>query len=308
MKKIVLIIPYFGKWPLWFDTYLISVAANPTIHWLCPTDCEIPKEHPENITFIPFTLKDMNVYVNEIVEANVLLSPRKFCDLKPGYGEIFHEHIKEYDFWGICDMDIVWGNIRKFITPEILNQYDIISSRKENISGHFTLFRNTSEINRLYKKLPDHKARFEVPEFKWTDEVVLSEYIRTSSSFKESGIRVFWSTILCNQERGRDSHQEYYLDRWKWGNGIVTNTKTEEEIMYLHFINWKRTMKYNKVKYEHQPNSFYISYNGMHYEKHNNLEKFLNHFKNLINGYHISEKKRILKKRLRKAVNRRVKF
>lgn len=303
MKSVLLIIPYFGKWPLWFDAYLLSVAANPTIQWLCPTDCEIPKHHPANITFLPTTLSDLNQHVNKVVEADVPLNPRKFCELKPAYGEIFAEQVKDFDFWGISDMDVVWGDIRKFITEEILDTYDIISSRKENISGHFNLFRNTPAVNTLYKKLPNYKALFEVPQFKWTDEVVLSNYIKTDPAFKQLKLKVYWPTILCNQERGRDSHQEYYLDKWLWQDGKMLelkNGKPINEVMYLHFINWKRTMKYSEVNYDDQPKQFYISYNGFHYKPHSSFGKAMNGFKNLFAGYYVRLKRVKIKKKIKK--------
>lgn len=303
MKSVLLIIPYFGKWPLWFDAYLLSVAANPTIQWLCPTDCEIPKHHPANITFLPTTLSDLNQHVNKVVEADVPLNPRKFCDLKPAYGEIFAEQVKDFDFWGISDMDVVWGDIRKFITEEILDTYDIISSRKENISGHFNLFRNTPAVNTLYKKLPNYKALFEVPQFKWTDEVVLSNYIKTDPAFKQLKLKVYWPTILCNQERGVDSHQEYHLDKWLWKDGKMLELKNGQpinEVMYLHFINWKRTLKYSEINYTDQPKEFYISYNGMHYKAHSGFAKAMNGFKNLFAGYYVRLKRVKIKKKIKK--------
>lgn len=300
MKKIILIIPYFGKWPIWFDAYLLSVAANPTIRWLCPTDCEIPKKHPANIIFLPTTLALLNQRVNKIVQAEVPLNPRKFCDLKPAYAEIFAENIEEYDFWGICDMDIVWGDIRKFITNDILNEYDIISSRKENISGHFNLFRNTPQINSLYKHLPNYRNLFEVPEFKWTDEVVLSNFIKTDLAFNALGLKVYWPKILCNQENGRDSHQEYYLDKWLWKEGKMLelkNGKPINEVMYLHFINWKRTMKYCEIKWRDNPQQFYISYTGMHYQAHSGFDQMLNGVKNLYSGYYVILKRKRSRKK-----------
>lgn len=314
MKSIILIIPYFGKWPLWFDTFLISVAANPTVHWLCPTDCEIPAEHPVNIRFLPITLPELNIHVNKVVEAKVPLSPRKFCDLKPAYAEIFAEEVKGHDFWGICDMDIVWGDIRKFITEDILKVYDIISSRKENISGHFNLFRNTQQINSLYKQLPNYKDLFEAPEFKWTDEVVLSNFIKTDPDFKALGLKVYWPNILCNQENGRDSHQEYYLDKWLWKDGKMLelkNGKPVDEIMYLHFINWKRTMQYCEVEYNVNPRQFYISYNGIHYNTNSSIAKAFNGFNYFFNGYWVQQYIRIKKLRLKsliKRVRRKVKL
>lgn len=297
MGKIVMIVPYLGKWPLWFDAYLLSVAANPTIHWLCPTDCEIPKKHPANITFLPTTLALLNQRVNKIVQAEVPLNPRKFCDLKPAYAEIFAENIEEYDFWGICDMDIVWGDIRKFTTPQILDEYDIISSRNQNISGHFTLFRNNPKINALYKQLPNYKALFEVPKLQRMDEEALTEYLWNKIENDPTyNIRIKWDTILCNQENGRDSHQEYHLDKWLWKEGKMLelkNGKPINEVMYLHFINWKRTMRYCEVKYSDNPEQFFISYNGMHYRPHNRLAQGWNGFTNLFDGFYIREDRRI---------------
>ncbi|WP_417620165.1 DUF6625 family protein [Oceanihabitans sediminis] len=307
MQTILMIIPYFGKWPLWFDAYLLSVSANPTIQWLCPTDCEIPKNHPSNITFLPTTLSELNQQVNRIVETEVPLNPRKLCDLKPAYAEIFVEQVQGYDFWGISDMDVIWGDIRKFMTEDLLNAYDIISSRKENISGHFNLFRNTEQVNSLYKKLPNYKGLFEVPQFKWTDEVVLSNYIKSNPEFKMLKLKVFWPAILCNQERGIDSHQEYHLDKWLWKDGKMLELKNGEpikEVMYLHFINWKRTMKYSEVNYTNRPEEFYISYNGMHYKPHSSINKVVNSIKNLLFGYRVKEYRRIKKKKMNSLIKR----
>ncbi len=195
-------------------------------------------------------------------------------------------------------MDIVWGDIRKFITPQILDEYDIISSRNQNISGHFTLFRNNININSLYKRLPDYKILYESPHLKRVDEEVLSAYLLNMVDNGNIYFNVYWPTILCNQENGRDSHQEYYLDRWRWQDGKMLNTKTGEEVMYLHFINWKRTMRFSEIKYTDNPKQFYISYNGMHYRPHNRLAHGWNGFTNLFDGYYVRLKiKTFMKKR-----------
>jgi hypothetical protein len=291
MKSILLIIPYFGKWPLWFEAYLVSIQANPSIQWLCPTNCELPKYYPDNIKFLETDMLALNKHVNKVVDAKVPLTPRKFCDLKPAYEDIFKEEIKDYDFWGFCDMDIIWGDIRKFMTKEVLTTYDIISSRKENISGHFNLFKNTPDLNLIYKQVPDYKSLFEQERFMWFDEHVLSNFLKhTLHPYK-----IKWDTILCNQEKGIDSHQEYELNRWYWKEGRLTNTKTGKEVMYLHFINWKRTMRFSEVSYQDNLKSFYISYKGMHYKKYSNFDLIFNTFKNVFFGYKRKESSRKLK-------------
>jgi hypothetical protein len=59
----------------------------------------------------------------------------KLCDFKPAYGFIFFELIENYDFWGYCDIDIIFGSIRDFITKEILESHDLISTRPDWIPG-----------------------------------------------------------------------------------------------------------------------------------------------------------------------------
>jgi hypothetical protein len=298
MKSILLIIPYFGNWPLWFEAYLVSIQANPSIQWLCPTNCELPEQYPDNIKFLETDMLSLNEHVNEVVDAKMPLSPRKFCDLKPAYGDIFKEEIKGYDYWGFCDMDIIWGDIRKFMTKEVLTTYDIISSRKKNISGHFNLFKNTPDLNLLYKQVPDYKSLFEQERFMWFDEHVLSNFLKdTLHPYK-----IKWDTILCNQEKGIDSHQEYELNRWYWKEGRLTNTKTGKEVMYLHFINWKRTMRFSYVNYIEDSKSFYVSYLGMHYQPFSNWRLVLNEFKNLFFGYEIILKINRLKKEIRNKI------
>ncbi|WP_298368886.1 DUF6625 family protein [uncultured Lutibacter sp.] len=306
MKSILLIIPYFGKWPVWFDAYLVSISKNPTINWLCPTDCELPKGYPKNLKFLPTSLFELNRKVNTIVEAKVPLTPRKLCDIKPAYGDIFKNEIKDYDFWGICDMDIIWGDIRKFITTDILSQYDIISSRKEAISGHFNLFKNSEKINVLYKNITNYKLMFEKQKLVVFDEQVLTNYLKQ----EKDSFNIYWPSILCNKERGRDSHQEYYLDKWQWQNGKMIDVTTSKELMYLHFINWKRTMKTCEVKYIDNPTQFYFSFNGIHYKQHSKIAHYFNSFKNIFNGYWVREKRRIrrlkfksLKKRVKRKLN-----
>jgi hypothetical protein len=49
--------------------------------------------------------------------------------------------LKEYDFWGFCDVDLIWGNLAHFITHDVLKNYDRIYSR-----GHLELFRNLPKI------------------------------------------------------------------------------------------------------------------------------------------------------------------
>lgn len=291
MKSIIFILPYFGKWPVWFDAFLVSISNNSTVNWLIVTDCKIPQKYPANIRFVTTTLNELNDHINRVVDANVPLTPRKFCDLKPAYGEIFSEEINNFDFWGICDMDIIWGDIRKFITLEHLNSYDIISTLEDMVSGHFTLFRNNKTINSLYHDIEGYKILFEQPRFMWFDEYVFTNFLKKNNNHC---IKVFWDKEAVNKGMKSEVHQEYYLDRWLYKEGKIydLHSHINTEYMYLHFINWKKTMKKCEINFLNSPSLFYISYSKIHTEKHSHYKIILNAIKNLVNGYHTKIRRR----------------
>ena len=63
MKKIVFIIPYFGKWPSYFSMWLKSIKANPTIDFLIITDLEIGVGLSENIKILNWTFSIINYVI-----------------------------------------------------------------------------------------------------------------------------------------------------------------------------------------------------------------------------------------------------
>ena len=52
-------------------------------------------------------------------------------------------------------MDLVFGDVRHFITDDIFERYDRIG-----VHGPFTLYRNTPEVNKLYRQIGDIKRIF----------------------------------------------------------------------------------------------------------------------------------------------------
>ena len=80
-------------------------------------------------------------------------------------------------------MDLIFGNIRHFITPEILYQYDRILS-----CGHFSLYKNTYENN--LKFLNSRGNLIGIPRY---EQVYSSD---KSFSFDEwPGMSKLWSTM-----------------------------------------------------------------------------------------------------------------
>lgn len=148
MNRIVIVIPYFGSFRKDFQFWLSSVAYNHSIDFLLFTDQTV-NDAPANLTVIPFTLRRIESVIQEKIDSSIsLTSPYKLCDFKPTYGHIFEEYLEGYDFWGHCDNDLIFGDIRHFLTDDILRDYDRILVR-----GHLTLYRNSDEINHIYQKV-----------------------------------------------------------------------------------------------------------------------------------------------------------
>lgn len=147
MKKIILIIIYFGKLPNYFELWLKSVEKNQTVDFLLITDDQRNYQYPNNVTVIYKTFKEIQKSIKEKIAQNARIKePYKLCDYRPLYKVLFEEEIKNYDFYGWCDLDIIFGDIRKFITNEIVEKYYKIYTR-----GHLTLFKNCEENNKLIK-------------------------------------------------------------------------------------------------------------------------------------------------------------
>lgn len=147
MKTIGLINIWFGKLPESFPLWIKSAQLNPTIDFYIVTDQD-DKWHVDNVTFIKSSLDEIKeVFEKELNMRIKLKHPYKLCDFKPVWRFALGDRISMYDFWGVCDLDVVWGDIRKFITDKVLEDYDKIFD-----AGIFQMYRNCDEMNNLYKR------------------------------------------------------------------------------------------------------------------------------------------------------------
>lgn len=158
--KITVVTAYFGNFPNFYPLYLKTLAANPDVDFLLFTDNTLAAP-PANLRVIRTTLAEVEQWAKQNTghpEA-VISTPYKLCDYKPMYGQIFREYLHGCDFWGHSDIDLLYGNLRRFWPDHVLEQYD-----KIGYLGHLTLYRNTPENNR----------RWELPGGKFPLELVLT--------------------------------------------------------------------------------------------------------------------------------------
>lgn len=255
MKKtsLVILIPYFGVWPEWFDLYLLSCQKNPDVDWLFYTDCPVPPNVPQNVRFVHTSFSSYQQMVSDRLGISFSpSSPYKLCDLKPALGFIHEQDIKGYDFFAVGDIDIIYGQIRDFITDDLLQKYDVIGTHHRRLSGHFAIFRNTDQYRQAFRKIPDWQKLMEKNEHLGLDESKFSKlFVRHKNH--PLWLRKLWSYSSRYQRRVlfREQYSTIlapitWLDgsmehpqQWFWRDGHLTNNQDNREFMYLHFMNWK---------------------------------------------------------------------
>jgi hypothetical protein len=268
MKKIKFIVCYFGEWPVWLDGFLLSCKYNEDIDWLFFTDCKIPNNYPPNVEFVKYSIKEFNDLASSKLDLDVNVPHAyKFCDFKVTYGCVFQDYLDGYDFWGMCDIDVIFGDIKNFVTDDMLDDYDIISSRKEAMSGHFSLFKNNYKINNIFREIDHHNEILQREKCGWLDEQGLTIFLKQH----KDKYKISWNTWLINFPPEVSAKRKYGPSLlcpddgpWHWNKGKLFIDSME--VMYLHFMTWKDSIKNINFNYEDDAGSFYISHVGLDIE------------------------------------------
>ncbi|MGT2829360.1 DUF6625 family protein [Streptococcus hillyeri] len=146
MKKAIFIIPHFGKFPNYFQLFLNSCAGKKYVDFLIFTDDRTEYCYPSNVKVHYTTLNDIEKLINSQLGLESRLEQAyKLCDFRPAYGLIFKEHLKEYDYWGYCDTDLIFGDLDRYLEPVLEKDYD-----KLFFLGHCTLFKNNDENTKMF--------------------------------------------------------------------------------------------------------------------------------------------------------------
>jgi|SRR5690554_332764 len=252
---IVVLIPYFGKWPAWFDLFLLSCEHNPSINWKFYTDCLLPDNVPANVSFQHMTFSEYKEIVS--ISLGISFNPRnpyKLCDIKPALGFIHQKDIIGYDFWGFSDIDLIYGDLRKYFSAEKLSQYDFFSTHARRVSGHFCLMRNTKKMRTAFINVKNWQKILSDSEHHAFDESAFSRIFIKRKNFPKP---LYNLVGKLNPWRRRSEFAEAFstpnagvawIDgsfnfpkKWCWNEGILTNDLTgEREYPYFHFYGWKK--------------------------------------------------------------------
>jgi|UniRef100_A0A6C0CZB6 glycosyltransferase involved in cell wall biosynthesis len=164
--KIYLFLPYFGKFPNYFQLYLDSLEVNiGLLVVFIITDIDLTHyKLPLNAIPIFMTLDTLRerlskmlgeVYEKVINPNNLVQKVYKLVDFKITYPIIFNDLILSHkltdqDFVGWGDCDLIYGNLHNFINFN--ENFHIIGGWH----GHFTAIRNIDSFKNLFKTVPKY--------------------------------------------------------------------------------------------------------------------------------------------------------
>lgn len=153
-KKIALLQVWLGPLPTYFKYHFETIKKLEYIDFLFFTDQEINFESENlKVNFIDKDSLENLFYEKTKFKLNLTDQYYKITDLKASYGHLFEDYLEKYDYFGVYDIDTLFGDIEKFISP-YLYEYDLISFGTKKIfnrtSGPFLLFRNTEKIKKSY--------------------------------------------------------------------------------------------------------------------------------------------------------------
>jgi hypothetical protein len=179
------------------------------------------------------------------------ISGHKLCDFRPFFGLAFEDILKGHDFWGYCDLDMMFGDLGKLFTDDFLNALDVFSAHNSQLIGHFTILRNVEAVNRLGFQIESWRTLCLEPFTRALDEIRFSSVLEKNKfirwqrpdSLAAELKRPFARFGITFGFFGQTAYLppgEAPVVRWKEGQahylgagGVTT------EVLYVHFMGTK---------------------------------------------------------------------
>ena len=157
------------SWPYWLASAGIQRAA--IADFLIFREPGLPDAFfrgPDGALELPPNVKIKEIanltklYRTQMSSPRLWLNPDKVKDFKPTIGHVFEEHLAPYSHWAFGDVDVVYGDLRRFLTPHVLS-HDIITFRCDDLcasmtktvfAGQLTIFANNEWGRKLYRGAP----------------------------------------------------------------------------------------------------------------------------------------------------------
>lgn len=258
-NKIAIVVTWFGSLPEYFPAWLKSAEKNPTIDFYCFFDHNFSTD-AQNIYLIKTTMEKEIERVSKATGEKILIkNSYKFCDLRAFFGVAYREYIKDYGFWGYCDIDMVFGNLRAFLTDSVLKKYDRFYEW-----GYLSVFRNDDRMNHLidmeggiYKKneIFRGKAKCTPEEHYGLHRISKLNNIKWYTEKNFADFYIPYSSFLLNQRRNYEKQAFYWEDGKVYQAYVEESNVKLEELAFLHWQKRKPSIGYEAIAH----NSYFIT-------------------------------------------------
>lgn len=137
MLKKLLIVVWFGPYPIWLNKWVanMEVLKSQGFDYLIISNKELFEKR----------IKD-KLGLETVIEEGT----GKPWDFRPALGVLFEEEIKGYDYWGHTDFDCIYGDISKFMPDEELSGLELWSNHHNYVCGPWTLYKNCEKVNNCF--------------------------------------------------------------------------------------------------------------------------------------------------------------
>ena len=242
MKRIRLIIPYFGRLPKFFPYFLLTAKRNQKIDFLIYTDQKVDQFdilNAKNIEFVTLSFDELREKVQSKFDFKISLkTPYKLCDYRVAYGLIFEKELKEYDYWGFCDTDVLLGDIYQFLEEHSFFENDYA---RYGLLGHLQIFKNSQEVNHVFMsgqglnyRLDYHNVFTNEQNFIF-DEADGIQVLFEKSGFDQLQDKFFDDIDISHfsfREYGEVEPKRYYF--WSEKNGLESIEIKDKKLVVKH--------------------------------------------------------------------------
>ncbi len=252
--KIIVICPYFGKFPLYFDLFLESCRYNPEILFLIFTDQGYESRLPDNVKIATCSFEHIRALIQGKLSLDErksrILSPYKLCDYRPAYGKIFEGYLREADFWGFCDIDLIFGKIFNILSMERFRESERVLTQ-----GHLTFYKNTERMNTMFLKEIEKGINFQraisFKEPAFFDEIFMPAICKANKVIQYGENRFadilpqYANLLIASSCTVKNkAKQQFY---WQKGKLFVQSENSMSELMYIHLQKRMLTPYYNEA-------------------------------------------------------------
>ena len=153
--KIAMILPWYGPKP-WYWPLFEASAGRIGMDVIVVAEKGF-RVSVRNFRVVEMSLEEVRERAEKALGTGVnLMRGYKLCDLRPMYGVVFADILKDYDYWAYGDCDVIYGRkFNDFLAKVADGDWDVATVQSKWLSGPFTMLKNVPKINTLFERARD---------------------------------------------------------------------------------------------------------------------------------------------------------